>query len=53
MELGLLLATFILLVCAGVAAVMYSRTEHCFFALREARRQIRRLGYRRRRQWHY
>jgi hypothetical protein len=53
MELGIVLAAFILLLCAGMAAVMYSRTEHCFFTLREARRQIRRLGFRRRRQWEY
>jgi hypothetical protein len=52
MEFGILLATLLLLVSAVVAAGIYSRTEHCFFAMREARRQIRRLGYRRR-QWDY
>ncbi|MGD9894363.1 MAG: hypothetical protein AB7U18_24000 [Dehalococcoidia bacterium] len=53
MELGILLAASLLLLCAVVAAGIYSRTEHCFFAMREARRQVRRLADRRRRQWDY
>jgi hypothetical protein len=53
MEFGILLAALLMVICAVMAAAVYSRTEHCFFALREARRQIRRLGYRRRRQWDY
>jgi hypothetical protein len=54
MELGILLAAVVLLLLsAGVAAAIYSRTEHGFFMLREARRQIRRVSIRRRRQWEY
>jgi hypothetical protein len=53
MEFGIVLTALLLLIGAVVAAGVYSRTEHCFFALREARRQLRRLSYRRGRQWHY
>lgn len=53
MEFGILLAALLMLIGAVVAVGVYGRTEHCFFALREARRQIRRLGYRRGRQWDY
>jgi hypothetical protein len=53
MEFGILLATLLIVIGAVVAAGVYSRTEHCFFASREARRQIRRLAYRRGRQWDY
>jgi hypothetical protein len=55
MELSILLAAVVLLLLlsVGVAAVIYSRTEHGFFMLREARRQLRRVSIRRRRQWEY
>jgi hypothetical protein len=53
MEFGILVAALLMFIGAVVAAGVYSRTEHCFFAMREARRQLRRLGYRRRRQWDY
>jgi hypothetical protein len=51
MELVVLLALCLVLLSGSVAVGVYSRTEHGFFTLREARRQVRRLGYRRRSRW--
>ena len=43
MDLGVVLAIVGAVVTAGVAFAFYGRTEHGFFALREARRRVRRL----------